>query len=65
MKPKFALMALAAAGLLGAAGYGLYAVGMQRGMGMGMGMGINGVPATATVAPISRRPTSARTGVSR
>ena len=63
MKPKFALMALAAAGLLGAAGYGLYAVGMQRGMGMGMGMGINGVPATATVAPISPTSPSAVEGL--
>ena len=34
MKPKFAVMAMVVAGLLGAAGYGLYAVGMQRGMGM-------------------------------
>ena len=34
MKPNYAVLALAAAGLLGAAGYGLYAVGMQRGMGM-------------------------------
>ena len=59
MKPKFALMALAAAGLLGAAGYGLYAVGMQR----GMGMGINGVPATATAAPISPTSPSAVEGL--
>ena len=63
MKPKFALMALAAAGLLGAAGYGLYAVGMQRGMGMGMGMGINGAPATATAAPISPTSPSAVEGL--
>lgn len=33
MKPKF-LLGLLAAGVLGAAGYGLYATGMQRGMGM-------------------------------
>ena len=35
MKPKrFLLIGLLAAGVLGAAGYGLYAVGLQRGMGM-------------------------------
>ena len=34
MKPKFLLIALIAAGILGAAGYALYATGMQRGMGM-------------------------------
>ena len=34
MKPKFLLIALIAACILGAAGYGLYATGMQRGMGM-------------------------------
>lgn len=34
MKPKFLLIPLIAAGVLGAAGYGLYATGMQRGMGM-------------------------------
>jgi len=34
MKPKLLLIALIAAGALGAAGYGLYATGMQRGMGM-------------------------------
>ena len=44
MKPKYAVMALAAAGLLGAAGYGLYAVGVQRGIGM------HAAPSTATEA---------------
>ncbi len=34
MKTKSFLIGLAAIGILGAAGYGLYAAGMQRGMGM-------------------------------
>lgn len=34
MKPKPLLLGLLAVGVLGAAGYGLYASGMQRGMGM-------------------------------
>ncbi len=60
MKPKYAVMtmamALAAAGFLGAAGYGLYAAGLQRGIGM------KGGPATATAvptAPTSSSPTEA------
>jgi Cu(I)/Ag(I) efflux system membrane fusion protein len=44
MRLKPLLIGLAAAGVLGAAGYGLYAVGMQRGMGMG------GAPAPAAGA---------------
>ncbi len=53
MKPKIAMMALAVAGLLGAAGYGLYAVGMQRGMGM------QAAPSMGTAAPTSPTSSSA------
>ena len=52
MKLKTLLIGLVGAGILGAAGYGLYAVGMNRGMSMGMGMasaptGAEGTPAAA------------------
>ena len=53
MKPKFAVMALAAIGLIGAAGYGLYDLGMQRGMVM------KGAPVTATAEPASPTASSA------
>jgi len=52
MRPKTLLIGLMAAGVLGAAGYGLYATGMKRGMGMGMGMGsgMSGASAPAAAA---------------
>ena len=46
MKPPFTLLALAAAGILGAAGYGLYYTGLQRGMAMAPA-----APATAARSP--------------
>jgi len=55
MKPKFLLIALIAAGILGGAGYGLYAIGMQRGMGMAQ------PPAFATAAGSAPAPAVAAT----
>ena len=51
MKSKLLLVGLVAAGVLGAGGYGLYALGMNRGMGMAATpASATGMGATATAA---------------
>jgi len=50
MKTKHLLAALVAAGALGVAGYGLYAIGMQRGMGASPHTAPSTTPAAAGVA---------------
>lgn len=54
MKLKPLLIGLIAAGVLGAAGYGLYAMGVSRGMGMAPAAGSNAAAggAASTAAPV-------------
>ncbi|CAN7776910.1 efflux RND transporter periplasmic adaptor subunit [Variovorax sp. LjRoot290] len=51
MKLKPLLIGLIAAGVLGAAGFGLYTLGMQRGMGLAGSPAAPGSAATATAPP--------------
>lgn len=63
MKLKPLLMGLVAAGVLGAAGYGLYATGMNRGMGMAAAPAAGaGSDAAATEAPAGNLPQSIAQG---
>jgi membrane fusion protein, copper/silver efflux system len=62
MKLKPLLMGLVAAGVLGAAGYGLYATGMNRGMGMASAPAAAGSEAAATQAPAGSLPQSIAQG---
>lgn len=54
MKLKFLLIGLLAAGVLGAAGYGLYATGMQRGLGMAAAPAASAAGREATPPPASQ-----------
>ena len=63
MKRKPLLISLVAAGLFAAGGYGLYMLGMQRGMGMGGSASATSATSTAeTAAPVSGGPQSATEG---
>ena len=61
MKPKFVVVGLVTAGVIGAAGYGLYAMGMNRGMAMTTSPASatgTGAMAPATAAPTETLPQS-------
>ena len=59
MKLKTLLIGLVAAGALGAAGYGLYATGMNRGMNLGMNIASAPASAGGSEAPAAAGPTQA------
>ena len=59
MKLKTLLIGLVAAGALGAAGYGLYAIGMNRGMNLGMNIASAPASAGGSEAPAAAGPTQA------
>ncbi len=59
MKLKTLLIGLVAAGALGAAGYGLYATGMNRGMNLGMNIASAPASAGGSDAPAAAGPTQA------
>jgi len=62
MKTKPLLTSLAIAALFGAGGYGLYMLGMQRGMGMSAGDAPSSASTAAMGGPVSGGPPSAAEG---